>query len=107
VLVVGVHPQLAAGAVDDVARLPVVVGVRVRADDEPDVVEAQVHLAERALEVRERAGLVHAGVEQHDAVARGDRPGVAVRDAGPGQRQAQPPHAGDHALATSELALAR
>ena len=38
-------------------------------------------------------GLVHAGVDEHDPVARRDRPGVAVRDAGPRQRQAQAPDA--------------
>ena len=79
VLVVGVHPQLAAGALDDRGGLPVVVGVGVRADDQADVLEAQVAHRERALELRQRAGLVHAGVEQHDAVAGGHRPGVAVR----------------------------
>ena len=46
------------------------------------------------------------GVDQHDAVAGRERPGVAVRDPGPGQRQAQPPHAGQHALAAPHLALA-
>ena len=37
VRVVGMHPQLAAAGVDDARRLAVVVGVRVRADEQPDV----------------------------------------------------------------------
>ena len=46
---------------------------------------------------------MHAGVDQHDAVAGRDRPGVAVRDPRPGQRQAQPPQAREHPLAAAEL----
>jgi hypothetical protein len=99
VLVVGMHPQLAARSVDDVGGLAVVVGVGVRTHDQPRVLEAQVDLCERALQMRERTGLVHAGVEQDDAVARGDRPGVAMRHAGEWQRQPEPPHAGHDALA--------
>ena len=41
VLVVGVHPQLAAGALDDRRRLAVVVGVRVRADEQAHVLDLQ------------------------------------------------------------------
>ena len=63
----------------------------------------QADLLERALEVAERARLVHAGVDEHDPVAGGQRPGVAVRHAGPRQRQAQPPDAGQHALAAPDL----
>ena len=106
-LVVGVHPQLAAHLLDDRGRLAAVIGVRVGADDQACVLEAQVAHGERAFEVRERARLLHAGVEQDEAVACRDRPGVAVRDAGPGQRQAQPEDAREHALAPAELALAR
>ena len=89
-----VHPDLRAGALADRRRLPAVVDVRVRADDEPHVLEPQPGLVERALEVRHRAGLVHAGVHEHDPVAGGERPGVAVRDARPRQREPQPPDAG-------------
>ena len=54
-----------------------------------------------------RVGLVHAGVEQHEAVAGAHGPGVAVRHARPRQRQAQAKDARQHALAPSELALAQ
>ena len=37
----GVHPQLAAAGVDDARGLPVVVGVRVRADEQPHVAQAR------------------------------------------------------------------
>ena len=107
VLVVGVHPQLAAGALDDRRRLAVVVGMRVRADDEPHEVEAEPDLRQGALELDERARLVDPGVEEDDAVAVRDRPGVSVRDAGPRQRQAQAPDPGQHALAAAELGFAR
>ena len=45
------HPQLAAGALDDRRRLSVVVGVRVRADDEAHVLDPQADHVQRALEV--------------------------------------------------------
>ena len=45
VRVVGVHPQLAAGALDDRRRLAVVVGVRVRADEQAHVLEPQADLS--------------------------------------------------------------
>ena len=67
---------------------------------------AQVDLVQRPLEVRERARLVHARVDEHDPVAGRERPRVAVRHAGPRQRQPQPPDAGQHALAAPDLALA-
>jgi hypothetical protein len=105
--VVGVHPQRAAAGVDDARRLPVVVGVRVRADEQPHVLEAQIALRQRALELGQRAGLVQAAVEQHHAIARRHRPGVAVRDAGPGQRQAQTPDARQDPFAAPELATPR
>src|SRR4051812_43997371 len=50
--------------------------------------------------------VVIAAVEEHDAVAGGHGPRVAVRDSGPGQRQAQAPHAGQHPLAAADLAFA-
>ena len=56
VLLVGVHPQLAAGALDDRRRLAVVVGVGVGADEQADVLEPQADLVQRALELGERAG---------------------------------------------------
>ena len=105
VVVVGMHPQLAAGAVDDRRRLPVVVGVGVRTHDQPDVLEAQIDHRQRALEVGQRALVVVAGVEQDDPVACGDRPRVAVRHAWPRQGQAQPPDPRQHALAATDLAL--
>ncbi len=67
VAVIGVHPQLAPGALDDRRRLAPVVGVGVRADEQPHVLEAEVDLVQRALELGERAGLVRAGVDEHDA----------------------------------------
>ena len=94
VLVVGVHPQLAARRLEDRRGQAVVVGVGVRADEKPHVVEAQPRLVERPLELAQRAGLVQPGVHQHHAVAGGDGEGVHVRHAGPGQRQAQPPEPG-------------
>jgi hypothetical protein len=67
--------------------------VRVRADDEPDVLEAQVGLVEGELELAQRPRLVKARVDEHDAVAGGDRIGVAVRNARPRQRKPKPPEA--------------
>ena len=104
VLVVRVHPELGAGALHDRRGLAVVVGVRVRADHEAHVLHAQAGLVERELELAHRAGLVEAGVHEHDAVARGYRVGVAVRDAGPGQRQAQPPESRQHPVGAGQLA---
>ena len=51
----------------------------------------------------ERARLVHAGVHEYDPVAGGQRPGVAVGYAGPGQRQAQAPDARQHPVAAPQL----
>ena len=99
VRVVGVHPQLAAGALHDRRGLAVVVGVGVRADHQAHVLDAQPAHLHRPFQLRERAGLVHPRVEQHDPVAGRDRPGVAVGDAWPGQRQAQAKDAGQHAFA--------
>ena len=49
--VVGVHPQLAPGALDDRRGQAVVVGVRVRAHEQAHVLEPQAGLVERALEL--------------------------------------------------------
>src|SRR5947209_3285340 len=106
VLVVGVHPQLAARAVDDRTGLAVVVGVRMGADEQPHVLDAQVDHVHRPFEVRERPRPVPPRVDEDDAVAGGEGPRVAVRDAGPRQRQAQAPDAGQHALAAAQLASA-
>jgi hypothetical protein len=42
------------------------VGMSVRADHEPDVLELVADLVEGSLELGERAGLVHAGIDEHD-----------------------------------------
>ena len=55
---VGMGPELAARALDDRPGLAAVVGVRVRADEQAHVLEAQADLVERALELCERARLV-------------------------------------------------
>ena len=52
----GMHPQLAAAGVDDARGLPVVVGVRVRADEQPHVAEPQPAWAMRALELASEPG---------------------------------------------------
>ena len=85
--VVRVHPELAAGGVHDRPGEAVVVGVRMGADEQADVLEPQPGLVERALELSERPRLGHPGVDEHHAAAGGDREGVHVRDAGPGQGQ--------------------
>ena len=105
--VVGVHPQLAAGALDDRGRLAVVVGVRVGADEQADVLEAQVDLGQRALEVGERAR-ARACRSRTARCRRRRRPPTRCSAGRPGhgQRQAQAPHAGEDALAAAELALA-
>ena len=77
--------------------------------DVPGHIEANRALvAERlaAVQMHHRAGLVHARVDEDDAAAGGQRPGVAVRHARPRQRQAQPPDAGEDLLAPSDLAAA-
>ena len=95
VLVVRVHPQLAPGALDDRRRQAVVVGVRVGADHQPHVLHAQARPGRaRARAARNAPGSCEAGVDEHDAVAGGNRLGVHVRNAGPGQRQPQAPDAG-------------
>jgi hypothetical protein len=68
-----------------------------------DVFEAEVDLVQRALELGERPGLMHPGVDQDDPGARRDRPCVAVRNARPRQRQTKPPQPREHTLATSKF----
>ena len=70
------------------------------------VLQAQVAHRQRPFQVGQRVGLVHARVEQHEAVARRHRPGVAVGNARPRQRQPQAEDAGQHSLAPAQLALA-
>ena len=93
------------GGVDDRAGKPVVVRVRVRADDEPDVLEPQAGLGERALELPERAGLGHPRVDEHDAAAGGDRERVHVRHARPRKRQPKSPNSGLDPVGAAELSL--
>ena len=107
VLVARVDPELAAGARLQRGGLAAVVDVGVRADDQADVLDLPADLLQGALEVAHRPAAAEAAVEQHDAVAGGDRPGVAVRHAGPGQRDAQPPDAGEHPLAAPDLGPSR
>jgi hypothetical protein len=76
----------------------------VGARDQSHVLDAQVHLLERALELTHRSRLVHAGVDQHDPVAGSDRPRIAVRDAGPRKWQAKSPQARQDTLSASKLA---
>jgi hypothetical protein len=102
----GVHPDLRAGSRAECRRLAAVVDVRVRTHDQPDVLGPEGGLVERPLQVCHRAGLVHARVHEDDPVAGRERPRVAVRDARPREREAQPPHAGQHALAAPHLASA-
>jgi len=78
VAVVRVHPQLAARGLDNRSGEAVVVGVGVRADEQAHVLEAQSGLMQRSLELRRRAGLVEAGVDEHYSVAGGERVGVDV-----------------------------
>ena len=73
------------------------------AHQQPHVLEAQAAWSSASSSCAERAGLVHAGVHQHHAAARGDRVGVHVRHARPGQRQAQAPQPGQHAVGAGQL----
>jgi hypothetical protein len=76
-----------------------------RAHDEADVLEPEVDLIERPLELGKRSRLVHPGVDEDDAVACRDRPRVAMGHARPRQRQAQTPQSGEDTFAASELSL--
>ena len=80
------------------------VGVGVRADEQAHVLDAQSGLVQGSLELRERAGLAEAGVDEHHSVAGGDRVGVDVWHPRPGQRKAQAPEAGEDPVGASELA---
>jgi len=93
-----VHPELAAGGIDDRCGGAVVVAVRVGADDEADVAQLQLRLAERELELMDALLAADPGIEEDDAVAAGDRPRVDVRDPGPRARQPQPPDPGQVVL---------
>ena len=88
VLMVGMHPQLAAGTVDDRGGLAPMVRMCMSYGDQPDVIEAKRHLAERSLEVGERVSLVHPRIDQHNTGPGCDRPGVAVRNSGPWKGEA-------------------
>ena len=81
------------------------VGMGVRADHQAHVLDAQIAHLQRPFQVRERARLVHPRVEQHDPVAGRDRPGVAVGNAWPRQRQTQAKDAGQHTFAPPQLGL--
>ena len=105
VLVVRVHPQLTAGRLHDRGGQAVVVRVGVGAHQEAHVLQPQPRLVQRALELAERPGLVHAGVDQHHPAAGRDREGVHVRHARPGQGQAQAPQAGHDPVGAREVAF--
>ena len=68
------HPELAAGRVDDRPGEAVVVGVRVGADEQADVAQLQLRLAERELELVEPVLAADPGVEEDDAVGRARAP---------------------------------
>ena len=67
------------------------------------MLEPQADLLERALQVLHRPRRVHPAVDEHDPVAGGDRPGVAVGHARQRERQPQTPHAGHDALSPPDL----
>jgi len=98
-----VHPELAAGRLDDRRRQPIVVGMGMGADEQPYVLDSEADLSEREVELAHAALAADAGVEEDDAAVGGDCPDVAVRHAGPGQRQPQPPDAGQHLFAARRL----
>src|SRR5215216_5449920 len=79
----------------------------VGAYQQPDVLEAQPRLVERTLELPHRAGLVESGVDQHDAVARGDGERVHVWNGGPRQGQPQAPEPGQEPVRPGELTRPR
>ena len=80
------------------------VGVGVGADEQTDQVNPEVDLPQRALELRDRPGLVHAAVTEHASVGRGKRPSVAVRHTRPRQGKAQAPDARQYLFAAAQLA---
>ena len=103
----GMHPELASGGVHDRPRQAVMVGVGVRAHEQPGARRLQADLRHRVLELAGAVLARVARVDQHDPVVRAKRPGVAMGDAGPGKRQPQPPDAGQDPLAPADLALLR
>ena len=104
--VVGVHPQLASGRVDDRPGEPVVVGVRVGHGQEPHMLEPQPGLRQRELELADRARAAEPGVHEHDPAPGGQGPGVAVGHAGPREWQPEPPDPRQHTIGARHLALA-
>jgi hypothetical protein len=80
--------------------------MRVGANDQPHVLQAEAGPLEGQLELAQRAWLVQAGIDEHDSVAGGDGVGVAVRDARPRKRQPQAPQAGKNAVRPRELSPA-
>ena len=89
-----VHPKFTQGPIADRCRLAPMIGMGMRAHQQADLLETQSNLVHSPLELRHRVGLVHARVDEHDPVAGRYRPGIAVRNARPRQRQAQPPQPG-------------
>ena len=61
--------RIPSGAVDHGARLAPVVGVGVRADEQPCVLQPQADLVQRPVELGLGVGLVHPAVEQDEARA--------------------------------------
>ena len=98
---VRVHPHLAAGALGDRRRLAAVVDVGVGDDDQPDVLDAVARRssARSRLAIEPRSCMPVSTSTMPSPAAQ--RPRVAVRDAGQVERQPQPPHAGQHALAAA------
>jgi hypothetical protein len=81
--------------------------VGVRADEQLHLLKAQADLVHCPLELRQRARLVHPGVYEDDPITGRDRPGIAVRNARPRQRQPQAPQPRQDPFPSSELSLAR
>ena len=77
------------------------VGMSVRADQEAHVLELVADLVQGPLELGQRAGLVHAGIHQHDPRGGLNGPGIAVGHAGPRQRKPKPPQPGEDALSAT------
>jgi hypothetical protein len=98
-----VHPELAAGALDDRRRQAVVVGVGVGADEQPHVLEPEARLGEGEVELAHPPLATDAGVEEDDSAVGGERPDVAVRHPRPGKRQSQAPDAGQDLLGAGRL----
>ena len=103
VLVVRVHPELAAGGLDDRSGEPIVIRVGVGADDQVDVREPVAGLSQRSLQLFERAGLVDPGVHQHQPITGANRIRIDVGNARPGKRKAQAPDAWEDTVGPSEL----